>query len=515
MKSVNHKLIDRRDFLKVSGFGLGLLLSGCMKPGGRMSVSKRRPNILIAIADDHSYLHNGSSFIKTPAFDTVAAKGVLFSNCYCPAPQCSPSRAALLTGRNIWQLEEAGTHGSGFTAKFQVYPDILEQAGYHIGYTGKPWAPGNWQDFGRTRNPAGPEYNDIMIDNPPTTGISKIDYASNFEAFLGKRSDDAPFCFWFGAHEPHRQYEYGSGVKAGKQLGSAKLPEFLPDNDITRNDIIDYALEVEWFDTHLDRILKTLERIGGLDNTLIVVTADNGMAFPRAKANLYEYGTHVPLAIMWADEIKGGRVVDDFVSFIDFAPTFLDAAGLNQTGQMTGKSLLPVLRAKKSGIVDPDRQWVVTGRERHTHARPDNVGYPCRALRAGDFLYIFNFKPDRWPAGDPDGYYDIDGSPSKSFMLENKQQPVFDLAFAKRPEQELYNLAKDRQCLNNLACDPQFAELAAKLRSALMDILKTQKDPRVIGGGDIFESYPRFMNMKEDLPGFKEQGKYNPAFMIK
>ncbi len=513
---MNYKTMNRRNFLKASGFGLGLLLSGCLKPAAEVSASKRRPNILLAIADDQSYFHKGiygGDFVKTSMFDKVAEQGILFSNCYCPAPQCSPSRAALLTGKNIWQLEEAGTHGSYFPIKYDVYPEILERAGYHIGYTGKPWAPGNWQDSGRTKNPAGYEYNDITFDSPPTTGISKTDYAANFEAFLGKRSDDSPFCFWFGAHEPHRVYEYGSGVKAGKTLESAKVPAFLPDDEITRNDILDYALEIEWFDEHLGRILKTLSEMGELDNTLIVVTADNGMPFPRAKANLYEYGTHVPLAVMWADQIKGGRVVEDFVSLIDFAPTFLEAAGADRTGEMTGRSLMKIFKSDKSGFVE-GRNWVLTGRERHTHARAENVGYPSRAIRAGDFLYIHNFKPDRWPAGDPQGYYDVDGSPTKSFMLENESRPEFGHSFAKRSEQELFNLAVDRECMHNLAFEPQYAQTAAKLKASLMSLLKSQKDPRVVGGGEIFDSYPRFMKMKADLPGFKEQGRYNPDFVI-
>jgi N-sulfoglucosamine sulfohydrolase len=178
---------------------------------------------------------------------------------------------------------------------------------------------------------------------------------------------------------------------------------------------------------------------------------------------------------------------------------------------------MPILTSKKSGLIDPDRQWVVTGRERHTHARPDNVGYPCRAIRAGNFLYILNLKPQRWPAGDPDGYEDIDGSPTKSLMIENKTRSDikkdFELGFDKRPERELYDLAADRECMHNLASNPKYAKLTDKLNASLIEILTAQGDPRVLGNGDIFDSYPRFMKMRDELPGFKEQGKYNPDFM--
>ena len=107
------------------------------------------------------------------------------------------------------------------------------------------------------------------------------------------------------------------------------------------------------FDRHLGRLLETLEKAGELDNTIVVVTSDNGMPFPRCKANLYDLGTHVPLAIRWPGKIKAGRIVEDFVSLEDLAPTFLEVAGLKPPAAMTGRSLLNVLTSEKSGQVDP------------------------------------------------------------------------------------------------------------------------------------------------------------------
>src|SRR5690554_2681597 len=124
--------------------------------------NSKPPNILFAISDDQSYPHAsayGSQWVQTPAFDRVAEEGVLFLNAFSASPGCSPSRAALLTGRNAWQIEDAGTHASEFPSKFVVYPDLLENAGYFVGYTQKGWGPGNWKISGRTRNPAGELYN--------------------------------------------------------------------------------------------------------------------------------------------------------------------------------------------------------------------------------------------------------------------------------------------------------------------------------------------------------------------
>ena len=526
---------NRRTFMKhLAGLTAGV--SGILSlPGQTHAQTSKRPNILFAIADDQSWAHtgaNGSRIVNTPHFDRIARQGALFENAFCAAPQCSPSRAAILTGRNIWQLEEAGTHGSYFPKKFTVFTDQLQKDGYFIGYTGKPWAPGNWQDAGWSRNPVGPEYNDRHL-KPPFTGINDNDYAGNFENFLSKKPKDSPFFFWFGCKEPHRSYEPGSGLETGKKLQDVQVPSFLPNQDYIKSDILDYAVEIDWFDQHLGRMIDLLESSGELDNTLIVVTSDNGMPFPRAKANMYEYGTHMPLAMCWRDHIPGNRKIKDMVSFIDFAPTFLEIAGLDVPEEMSGSSFLYILTSEKQGQIDPERDHVLTGRERHTHARPDNLGYPCRSIRTHQYLYIHNFKPERWPAGNPPpqdskldtdtsdlkpigkGYNDIDGSPSKDFVIEHQHEPgvahYFELACEKRPGEELYDIVNDPGCIVNLADEPEFQPIRQDLRTKLDKALAEQGDPRLYGNGDIFESYPRFGRMR-NFPGFKERGKYNPEY---
>ena len=508
---------------------IGICLWSCQYS----DLKNRQPNILFAIADDQSFPYAsayGTQGIKTPAFDEVAEKGILFTNAFVAAPQCSPSRAAILTGKNIWQLEEAGTHSSYFPKKFEVFTNLLEKAGYKIGYTGKPWAPGNWKGAGWPRNPVGPEYNNIKFDSVPTTGISKIDYFDNFKEFYIEKNSGTPFFFWYGGHEPHRVYEEGSGLKAGKKLPDAKVPGFLPDDNVVRGDLLDHYFEIEWFDAQLGKMLRFLEEKGELENTIIVVTADNGMPFPYAKANLEEFGTHVPMAVCWPKKIKGNRVLADLIATIDLAPTFLEIAGIKEVPEMTGKSILGLL------LSDPEykheRKYVLTGRERHTHARPDNLGYPSRAIRTDDYLFILNFKPDRWPVGDPapvsdltddqaddekslwPGYHDIDNGPTKIMLIENstKYPEFFRLGYEKRPEEELYNIKNDPGCTQNLAGDVNLQTIKNELRKTLENDLKSQGDPRMNGTGDIFESYPRFAAMR-DFPGFKKQGVYNPVYL--
>ena len=290
------------------------------------------PNILICIADDASHPHAGRncSWIQTPAFDRIAEEGIYYSNAFTPNAKCAPSRACLLTGRNPWQLRAAANMWCYFPSEFKTFMEALEENGYHVGYTGKGWGPGEAGMLeGKPRELTGRAWNHQRTP-PPTRGISNVDYASNFREFYEQKPDGQAFCFWYGAREPHRKYEYASSLKSGRDLSEIdQVPAFFPDNEIVRTDMLDYGMEIEHFDLHIRRMLDILEEKDELDNTLIVVTSDHGMPFPRAKTDAYNYSNHVFLAIMWKSGIKDpGRVVDDYVSFVDLAPTFLDVAGV-------------------------------------------------------------------------------------------------------------------------------------------------------------------------------------------
>lgn len=443
--------------------------------GASAQAGRKRPNILFAIADDQSYWHTsaaGYKGVSTPNIDRIAKSGVRFTHSFCSSPSCTPSRGAVLTGQHFWRLREGGNLWSTLPKDIPVYTDLLEAAGYHLGLTGKGWAPGDFKPGGYTRNPAGPAYKD-------------------FDAFLAARPKDAPFCYWFGGADPHRPYEQGMAAKAGFKIENIDVPSWLPDTPEVRHDIAEYLFEIQRFDSNVGKIIAAIEKAGELENTLVVVTSDNGMPFPRAKTNLYDSGTRMPLAISWPAEIPGGRVVDDFVSHTDFAPTFLDAAGMNPRGEMTGRSLLPLLKSKSSGIVDKGRDRAFTGRERHTQMRAGAVGYPMRAVRTRDFLYIRNFETDRWPSGDPPHFGDIDNGPSKEVVL-NRKDLFYELSCGKRPAEELYDLRKDPAQQRNLAADKGYAGDRSKLAALLKDEMTRTKDPRATGGPVIWDSSPYY-----------------------
>jgi N-sulfoglucosamine sulfohydrolase len=478
---------------------LALLLCG-------MSHAAERPNILFIIADDASRDSMGvygSSYVETPNFDRIAREGVLFTQAYNCNPKCAPARACLLTGRYSWQLKEACNHNPFLSEQWVFYPYLLQESGYFIGYTGKGWGPGiyNELDAGKAKNdsnPAGLPYNEKTL-KPPYKGINNIDYAANFATFLDAKPNDEPFCFWLGTKEPHRSYGKDNWKLDGRDLADVTVPAYFPDNETIRGDLADYAIEVEWYDTHIGRALEHLESHGLLDETLIIATSDHGMPFPRVKGQIYDDGFHVPFAARWGASIKPGRVVSDFITFPDLAPTLMELAGLPPHPQMTGNSFARQLLSDQTGRIDPTRDHTLLGKERHDIGRTDgdllSVGYPARAIRNDDYLYVRNFKPDRWPAGDPQyGLLNCDRSPTKSYLtnlsMGDDDYHFYKLSFGKRPEEELYDIRQDPDCVDNLAAKPPFAKVKTELWNQLRKELAAQGDPRIIDGGEIFDFYP-------------------------
>ncbi len=450
--------------------GTGLFLGNGGRADTRANGQTTRPNIVFLIADDWSYPHAGiygDPTVRTPTFDGLAQMGALFQNAYCAAPSCAPSRASILTSRYPHQLESAGNLWSVIPDAFPNWVTLLEASGYHTGKSRKGWGPGDFEAGGYSHNPAGKDYLD-------------------FVAFLKAGKAGQPFAYWFGSQDPHRTYETNSGVKTGMDPASVRVPGFLPDFSCVRNDIMDYYFEVERFDRESGTILATLQKEGLLENTIVVMTSDNGMPFPRAKANLYDYGTRMPLAIYWKGRIEGGQVIADFMNFVDFGPTFLEAAGLKIPEAFQGHSLLEIFSGKDGKTWDRNR--VFLERERHANVRKGDLSYPARAIRTKDFLYIRNFEPDRWPGGDPEThqsvgqYGDVDNSISKFLILKMEGSPsdkdYFDLAFGKRPAEELYVLATDPYNLKNEAKNPTFGETLNILRNDLSKWMEEENDLR-------------------------------------
>jgi arylsulfatase A-like enzyme len=502
-----------------------------------------RPNILFAFADDwgrhaSAYVKSDgpgtvNDVIQTPNFDAIAKTGVLFNNAFVNAPSCTPCRSSLLSGQYFWRTNTGAIlQGAVWDDSIPTWPLLMKQDGYHIGFTWKVWSPGTPADapYGGAANAfksAGSNFNQFSQTATKMVADGKsIEEAQqelmeqvrgNFRAMLAAKKADQPFAYWFGPTNVHRKWVKGSGqalwgINPDDLQG--KLPPFLPDVPEVRQDFADYLGEALAFDLSLGVLVEELKRAGEYEKTIIAVSGDHGPAgFPHGKCNLYDFGTRVSLAIS-GPGIKGGRVVDDFVSLPDLAPTFLEAAKVGIPEVMTAKSLWPTLKSDAEGLVDETRTQVYIGRERHVEsAREGFLPYPQRAIRTKDYLFIINFKPDRFPLGD---HYrldsdqepsvdevtnntrvtipDEDAGPTKAWIVSHRKdpkiKPYFDHAYGKRPGEELFVLQKDPFQMHNDAADPKYQEIVTQLREQLMGELSRTHDPRLVDDGKFFETPP-------------------------
>ncbi|MCH2370006.1 MAG: sulfatase [Pirellulales bacterium] len=520
-------------------FTLGLLM--CVSS---LQAQEKRPNILFAFADDwgkyagcYAKVDGATSLnglVKTPTIDSVADRGTLFKHAFVTAPSCTPCRSSLLSGQYFYRTGRGAIlQGAVWDTSIPTYPLLLQKAGYHVGQTYKVWSPGTPKDapYGGKENEfesAGNKFNAFsqQIANLTRNQSKSLEEAKaalleevrmNVRSFMAARDGNEPFCYWWGPTNVHRKWIKGSGKSlwgiAPDSL-KGKLPQFLPDVHEVRQDFADYLGEAAAFDAGFSEVLAVLEESGELENTVIVISGDHGApGFPRGKCNLYDFGTQVPLIVALPGQVKS-RIVDDFVNLMDLAPTFLELGDVEIPEVMTGRSLVSVLESSKTGWVDESRSWVVTGRERHVaRVRDGFLPYPQRAIRTKDYLYIINFKPDRWPMGAPMTvtedtappteqlenntficFGDLDASPTKAWLIEHRHQQrwkqYYDWSFGKRPMEELYVLADDPDQVRNVAGKPKYAEVKAQLKSRLMEELAMTGDPRVMGDGSTFDKPP-------------------------
>ena len=478
-----------------------LLAALCATFAGLTAAEPTRPNILFVIADDWGKGHAGAygcPWVKTPNFDRLAKEGLLFLNAYTPTAKCAPSRSAIMTGRHPWLLGAAANHQCVFPPEIGILPEALEKAGYFYASTGKVWGPGlSLKADDSPRSMTGKVFARRKAA-PTAKAIANNDYAANFADFLQETSADRPWLFWLGFQEPHRAYEEGSHARFGKKLADVdRVPKYWPDNATVRGDMLDYAVEIEHLDAQLGKVLAQLEARGELDRTLIVVTSDNGMPFPRVKGSTYDDANHLPFAVRWPAGIaRSGRKVSEFISFTDLAPTFLEAAGLawEKSGLLpaSGRSLFDIFKSDGAQSL-PGRDFTLIGRERNDLGRPQDQGYPVRGIVTAGLIYLENAEPSRWPACNPEtGYLDTDASPTKSFILQARRtqgaDPFWELCFGMRPGRELYDLTTDADCVTNLAsARPDDTE---RLRTKLWAELKQQGDLRALGRGAEYEAFP-------------------------
>ena len=501
--------------------------------GTLLGATPPRPNILFFFVDDwgrYASLYANpqqpslNDIVKTPNFDRIGREGVVFENAFVPVSSCGPCRASLATGRYFWNCG-SGAFLNGKASDWKntenpfttmtKFPDLLRESGY---FARKQVKTISFTESKKTKADA---------------AVPKVDY-QRYGLYVSEVTDDAdrekrieetlnhpryemrrvvqaaaevkqPFFFIYGTINVHRPYTPDSGERLwGIDPKTLKglVPRFLPDVEDVWRDFADYLGEVQAADAMLGVMLDELEKAGQLDNTLVIISGDNGIpGIPRGKTNCYDLSVRAPMMVRLPGTIPAGRRVNDFVSVMDVGPTLLDLAGLPVPEEMNGRSFLPQLTSEASGWIDQSRDWVVVGRELHFHtARDGSLPYPMRAIRTRDHLYIKNFKPDRWPNGAPYNlddkstaddyekleeapYRDLDASLTKSWLIDNRSatdaKDAIELTLGKRPPAELYAVGADPDALVNLADDAASLAVKEDLAQRLMSVLETTHDPRL------------------------------------
>ncbi|QDS94035.1 Arylsulfatase [Roseimaritima multifibrata] len=492
-----------------------------------------RPNILFYFVDDWGRFANVyaspetpslNDLLETPNFDRIAREGVRFNNAFVPVSSCGPCRASLVTGQYFWNCG-SGAFLNGRASDWKTtpnpfrsmtyFPDLLRESGYMarraiktIHFTASKPTKAERSLPQQPYRRYGLYVSEAKTEAETQQRIEETLNHPRYEMRRVLRSSaalDQPFFFVYGTINVHRPFAPDSGEKQwGIDPDSLKglIPRFLPDVHDVRRDFADYLGEVQAADAMFGTMLDELDAAGQLDNTLIIITGDNGIpGVPRGKTNCYDLSVQAPLMVRWPGKVKAGRTVDDFVNVMDIGPTLLEASDLEIPKSMDGKSFLRQLLAEESGWINPQRNQVVIGRELHFHsARDGNLPYPMRAIRTPEYLYIRNFKTNRWPNGAPyniedidsagnydrlaeSPYRDLDASLTKAWLLANRdtQQASQSLeqTLGKRPGEELYRVTDDPDQLDNLADQAEYAEVKSELASRLMTVLRDSKDPRL------------------------------------
>lgn len=413
--------------------------------------TEKQPNIVLIIGDDISWNDfgcYGNPFVKTPNIDKLSAEGIKFTNAFLTASSCSPSRCSIITGRyphNTGALELR----LPLPMDQVLFPKVMKENGYYTAHAGK------WH-FG-VNEFSGPGLEAFDTYGNESDGGKKDGGEEQWVNRIKNRPQDKPFFMWFASHDAHRKWSADSFLVAHNP-DSLDLPPFLIDDAETRKDLASYYNEINRFDFYIGEVVKELSKQGILDNTLILVLADNGRPFPRCKTRVYDSGMKTGLIFRWGDKIDPGISSDALVSVIDIAPTILEIAGIKAGESFQGRSF-----AQLFGNPDAEfRNYIFSEHNWH-----DYEAYE-RQVRTKDYMYVYNGRP----LLNNIGAADVVNSPSmkalqkaqKSNLLNEVQSDIF---LKPRPGKEFYDCKKDPLQLNNLIDDETYFVQIEELQNIL------------------------------------------------
>ncbi len=444
-----------------------------------------KPNFIFFIADDMSqedFGCYGHPTIKTPNVDALAAGGMRFDNAYLTTSSCSPTRCSIITGRYPHNTGAPELHSKLPDDQLR-FPELLRKVGYYTALSGKNHMFEGYQDrafdkMGRGQGPSGSE--------------DWLDYLKN-------RPQDQPFFFWFASYDGHRGWTITDEAPT-YDLDEVIVPPYLVDTKAVREDLAKYYHEVSRFDHYIGLVAEELERQGVLDNTLIVIAADNGRPFPRDKTYLYDSGIKTPWVVHFPSLIKKPAATDSLVSVIDLSATCLDLAAVEKPESIQGRSFLPILKdpgAVVREVVFAEHNW-------HVYQSHE------RMVRFGDYLYIKNNYPELANLGhESDMLYPA----GKELWLAHAagktqwhQQQIFAVPC---PPEQLFQVSRDPYQLWNVAAQPAYSEILDQARSLIADWTEQTGDTIPENPTPNRRDPPRIANGKI-IPMGKKHGRQNP-----
>ena len=466
-------------YRKVFKRSTGLLMIGlpAFVSAQEQALINKQPNVLFILSDDHSvpYLGcYGNPDLKTPNIDKLAHEGIMFNKAYVTAPQSVPSRASLMTGRSVVDVNMLR-----FTAPLDkevvTYPELLRAAGFYTGICGRYY---HLDGSGPKPN----DYSEFLVKNKMITFPNRFDYVkignddqtiTQFEEFLNQVPGNKPFYMWAGFHDPHRDFNaYDFEPNPDRLI----IPADMPDTKLLRNDLAGHYGEIQRLDYHVGKLVDVLKKRGLLENTIIIFMGDNGAALLRGKGTLYECGIHVPLIVWYPPMIKAGSTTDILISGEDIAPTVLDIMKVSPVAKMTGKSFLNVLKGSKKEI----REYAFAVRGTHGNMEPGSSAAfdLSRCIFNKRYKLIYNpmFNLPYCPVDfEKENFWKELVNLKKAGNLPTKFNQMY-LFTAVRPLYELYDLQNDPYENTNLAGKPEYADQEKTLKIELMKWMTLNRD---------------------------------------
>lgn len=443
---------------------------------GNLSAQEDRPNILLILSDDHSVPFLGSygyPDLNTPNLDKLAEEGIRFDNAYTCAPQCVPSRASILSGRNVIDIQMS-RFSAPLPRAVKTIPEYLREVGYYTGVCGR-----SYHLDGSGRMPK--ETADTFKKYDLITFPDRVDYLNKgkdadvlgqFQEFLNESPQKKPFFMWMNFSDPHRSFD---AKEFEPNPEGISVPSIFPDTKEVRKDLSKHLGEINRLDFHIGQVIDELKKRKLRKNTIIIFMGDNGAALLRGKGTLYDVGIHVPLIVNGPRIDQKGSVSKAMISGDDIAPTILDLAGVQKPNVFTGKSFFPSLHGKQSAGHD----YIIATRVPHSSGLPLETAYfdLARTVFDRDYKLIYNalWQLPYTPVDFKNGTFWRDlADKNKLGGLDEKYKE----AFFKEPRSmfELYDLKSDPGEFKNLSGKPEFEEIEHRLKAVLHEWMIVNKD---------------------------------------